>query len=311
MNQIACVFPGQGSQYSGMGRRMAEAYPRAREVFECADAALGFSLSRLCFEGADEDLKRTENTQPAILTVSWACYRVLEEAGVRPRFVAGHSLGEYTALVAARALAFEEAVNLVRRRGQYMQEAVPVGQGAMAAILGLPAGVVEQACREAAQGQVCAPANFNSPQQIVIAGHKEAVERALALLRERGARRVVPLPVSAPFHCSLMRPAEERLAEDLARATFSDPVIPVVNNVDAEIVRTAEAAREGLRRQVSRPVRWEESIRRLLGEGVTTFIEVGPGRVLSGLIRQIERSARTLTVEDPASLEETLKELGL
>ncbi len=311
MNRIACVFPGQGSQYSGMGRRMAEAYPRAREVFECADAALGFSLSRLCFEGADEDLKRTENTQPAILTVSWACYRVLEEAGVRPCFVAGHSLGEYTALVAARALAFEEAVNLVRRRGQYMQEAVPVGQGAMAAILGLPAEVVEQACREAAQGQVCAPANFNSPQQIVIAGHKEAVERALALLRERGARRVVPLPVSAPFHCSLMRPAEERLAEDLARATFSDPVIPVVNNVDAEIVRTAEAAREGLRRQVSRPVRWEESIRRLLGEGVTTFIEVGPGRVLSGLIRQIERSARTLTVEDPASLEETLKELGL
>jgi len=310
MSRIACVFPGQGSQYSGMGRRMAEAYALAQDVFERADAALGFPLSRLCFEGDEEELKRTENTQPAILTTSVACYRVLEHAGVRPDFVAGHSLGEYTALVAAGALAFEDAVRLVRRRGQYMQEAVPLGQGAMAAILGVSADVVEHLCREAAEGQVCAPANFNSPQQIVIAGHKEAVERAMALARERGARRVVLLPVSAPFHCALMRPAEERLAEDLARVSFADLTIPLVNNVDAAIVTLGEAAREGLRRQVSRPVRWEESVRRLLAEGVTTFIEVGPGRVLSGLIRQIDRSARTLAVEDPDSLHETLKELG-
>ncbi len=289
---------------------MAEAYALAQEVFERADAVLGFPLSRLCFEGDEEELKRTENTQPAILTTSVACYRVLEQAGVRPDFVAGHSLGEYTALVAAGALAFEDALPLVRRRGQYMQEAVPLGQGAMAAILGASVEIVEQICREAAEGQVCAPANFNSPQQIVIAGHKEAVERAAALARERGARRAVLLPVSAPFHCALMHPAEERLAEDLARVAFADPNIPLVNNVGAEIVTTGEAARQGLRRQVSRPVRWEESVRRLLAEGVTTFIEVGPGRVLSGLIRQIDRSARTFVVEDPESLEETLKELG-
>ncbi len=288
---------------------MAEAYALAREVFERADAALGFSLSQLCFEGDEEELRRTENTQPAILTTSVACYRVLEQAGVRPDFVAGHSLGEYTALVASGALAFEDAVRLVRRRGQYMQEAVPLGQGAMAAILGASLEIVEQICREAAEGQVCAPANFNSPQQIVIAGHKEAVERAVALARQRGARRAVPLPVSAPFHCPLMRPAEERLAEDLARVAFADLKIPLVNNVEAAIVTSGEAAREGLRLQVSRPVRWEESVRRLLTEGVTTFIEVGPGRVLSGLIRQIDRSARTLAVEDPDSLEETLKEL--
>jgi [acyl-carrier-protein] S-malonyltransferase len=310
MGRIACVFPGQGSQYSGMGRRMAEAYALARDVFERADAVLGFPLSRLCFEGDEEELKRTENTQPAILTTSVACYRVLEQAGVRPDFVAGHSLGEYTALVAAGALAFEDAVVLVRRRGRYMQEAVPLGQGAMAAILGASAEVVEQICREAARGQVCAPANFNSPQQVVIAGHAEAVERAVALARERGARRAVLLPVSAPFHCVLMRPAEERLAEDLARVAFADPKIPLVNNVDAALVASAEAARDGLRRQVSRPVRWEESVRRLLAEGVRTFIEVGPGRVLSGLIRQMDRSVRTLAVEDPDSLRETLKELG-
>ncbi|GBC77189.1 Malonyl CoA-acyl carrier protein transacylase [bacterium HR08] len=309
MSRIACVFPGQGSQYRGMGRQMAEAYPIAREVFERADAALGFPLSRLCFEGDEEALKRTENTQPAILTVSFACYRVLEQAGVRPDFVAGHSLGEYTALCAAGSLAFEEAVVLVRRRGQYMQEAVPLGEGAMAAILGVSAEIVELVCREAAQGQVCAPANFNSPQQIVIAGHTAAVERAVALARERGARRVILLPVSAPFHCALMRPAEERLAEDLARVAFADLTIPLVNNVDAALITSGEAARDGLRRQVSRPVRWEESVRRLLAEGVTTFIEVGPGRVLSGLIRAIDRSARTLAVEDPVSLEETLKEL--
>ena len=309
MSRIACVFPGQGSQYRGMGRQMAEAYPIARETFERADAALGFPLSRLCFEGDEEELKRTENTQPAILTVSFACYRVLEQAGVRPDFVAGHSLGEYTALCAAGSLAFEEAVVLVRRRGQYMQEAVPLGQGAMAAILGASAELVERVCREAAHGQVCAPANFNSPQQIVIAGHTAAVERGIALARERGARRAVLLPVSAPFHCALIRPAEERLAEDLARVAFADLTIPLVNNVDAALITSGEAARDGLRRQVSRPVRWEESVRRLLAEGVTTFIEVGPGRVLSGLIRAIDRSVRTLAVEDPASLEETLKEL--
>jgi [acyl-carrier-protein] S-malonyltransferase len=309
MSRIACVFPGQGSQYSGMGRRMAEAYPIAREVFERADAVLGFPLSRLCFEGEEHELLKTENTQPAILTTSIACYRVLEQAGVRPDFVAGHSLGEYTALVAADSLVFEDALILVRRRGQYMQEAVPLGQGAMAAILGMPADAVERLCREVAHGQVCAPANFNSPQQIVISGHAEAVERALALARERGARRAVRLPVSAPFHCALMQPAEDRLADDLARVAFADLAIPLVNNVDAAIITSGEAARDGLRRQVSRPVRWEESVRRLLAEGVTTFIEVGPGRVLSGLIRTIDRSVRTLAVDDPISLEEVLKEL--
>jgi len=309
MSRIACVFPGQGSQYSGMGRRMAEAYPIAREVFERADAVLGFPLSRLCFEGEEHELLKTENTQPAILTTSIACYRVLEQAGVRPDFVAGHSLGEYTALVAADSLVFEDALILVRRRGQYMQEAVPLGQGAMAAILGMPADAVERLCREVAHGQVCAPANFNSPQQIVISGHAEAVERALALARERGARRAVRLPVSAPFHCALMQPAEDRLADDLARVAFADLAIPLVNNVDAAIITSGEAARDGLRRQVSRPVRWEESVRRLLAEGVTTFIEVGPGRVLSGLIRAIDRSVRTLAVDDPISLEEVLKEL--
>ncbi len=309
MSRIACVFPGQGSQYSGMGRRMAEAYPIAREVFERADVVLGFPLSRLCFGGEEQELLKTENTQPAILTTSIACYRVLEQAGVRPDFVAGHSLGEYTALVAAGSLAFEDALLLVRRRGQYMQEAVPLGQGAMAAILGMPADAVERLCREVAHGQVCAPANFNSPQQIVISGHAEAVERAIALARERGARRAVRLPVSAPFHCALMQPAEDRLADDLACVTFADLVIPLVNNVDATIIASGEAARDGLRRQVSRPVRWEESVRRLLAEGVTTFIEVGPGRVLSGLIRTMDRSVRTLAVEDPTSLEETLREL--
>jgi [acyl-carrier-protein] S-malonyltransferase len=288
---------------------MAEAYPIAREVFERADAVLGFPLSRLCFEGEEHELLKTENTQPAILTTSIACYRVLEQAGVRPDFVAGHSLGEYTALVAADSLAFEDALILVRRRGQYMQEAVPLGQGAMAAILGMPADAVERLCREVAHGQVCAPANFNSPQQIVISGHAEAVERALALARERGARRAVRLPVSAPFHCALMQPAEDRLADDLARVAFADLAIPLVNNVDAAIITSGEAARDGLRRQVSRPVRWEESVRRLLAEGVTTFIEVGPGRVLSGLIRTIDRSVRTLAVDDPISLEEVLKEL--
>jgi [acyl-carrier-protein] S-malonyltransferase len=288
---------------------MAEAYPIAREVFERADAVLGFPLSRLCFEGEEHELLKTENTQPAILTTSIACYRVLEQAGVRPDFVAGHSLGEYTALVAADSLVFEDALILVRRRGQYMQEAVPLGQGAMAAILGMPADAVERLCREVAHGQVCAPANFNSPQQIVISGHAEAVERALALARERGARRAVRLPVSAPFHCALMQPAEDRLADDLARVAFADLAIPLVNNVDAAIITSGEAARDGLRRQVSRPVRWEESVRRLLAEGVTTFIEVGPGRVLSGLIRTIDRSVRTLAVDDPISLEEVLKEL--
>jgi [acyl-carrier-protein] S-malonyltransferase len=288
---------------------MAEAYPIAREVFERADAVLGFPLSRLCFEGEEHELLKTENTQPAILTTSIACYRVLEQAGVRPDFVAGHSLGEYTALVAADSLVFEDALILVRRRGQYMQEAVPLGQGAMAAILGMPADAVERLCREVAHGQVCAPANFNSPQQIVISGHAEAVERALALARERGARRAVRLPVSAPFHCALMQPAEDRLADDLARVAFADLAIPLVNNVDAAIITSGEAARDGLRRQVSRPVRWEESVRRLLAEGVTTFIEVGPGRVLSGLIRAIDRSVRTLAVDDPISLEEVLKEL--
>jgi [acyl-carrier-protein] S-malonyltransferase len=279
-------------------------------VFDMADRALGFSLSELCFNGPEEELKLTANTQPAILAVSIACYRTLEEAGLTPDFVAGHSLGEYSALVAAGALNLEEAVITVRRRGQYMQEAVDVGVGAMAAILGAKRELVEEVCREVAHDQVCSPANFNSPQQIVIAGHKQAVERAAEQLRARGARRAIMLQVSAPFHCELMKPAEERLTSDLRQLHVGDLRFPLVTNVDAEVIRSAGQARDALERQVSRPVRWEESVTKLIAEGVSTFVEVGPGRVLTGLVRQVDNSVRALNVEDAASLEEALKALG-
>ena len=282
-----------------MGRALADAFPICRETFEEADAALGDSISRLCFEGPAERLTLTENTQPAILAVSVAAWRLLASRGFAPAFVAGHSLGEYSAHVAAGTFSFADAIRIVRRRGRYMQEAVPVGAGAMAAILGLDAGRVAQACTEAAQGEVVSPANMNAPGQIVIAGARDAVARAGERARQLGAKRVVGLPVSAPFHCALMKPAEERLAPKLRALAVSDPRIPVVANVDAEPKRDAAGAIEALVRQVSQPVRWEESVRRLAAEGVGAYVELGPGTVLSGLVRKIHRDARVASVETP------------
>jgi len=303
MTKLAFLFPGQASQYPGMGRELAERYPEARAVFEEADQALGFPISRLCFEGPEEQLKLTENTQPAILTVSVAAWRVLEQRGVAPDYVAGHSLGEYSALVAAGGLAFCDAVVTVRKRGRYMQEAVPVGTGAMAAITRVPLAQLEEVCREAAQGEVVSPANINSPDQIVISGHAAAVARAVELAKQRGAKRALLLPVSAPFHCALMRPAQQRLASDLEKLAFRDLRFPLVNNLAARPIRTAEEARAGLIGQVSAPVLWEQSIRKLIELGATTFVEVGPGKVLCGLLRQIDSSVTGLHVQDEASLE--------
>jgi [acyl-carrier-protein] S-malonyltransferase len=301
---IAYIFPGQGSQYAGMGRELAEQFPAARAVFEEADDALGFSISHLCFEGSAEELQLTENTQPAILTTSVASLRALEAEGFAPpSFVAGHSLGEYSALVAAGALSLADAVRTVRARGRYMQEAVPPGVGAMAAVIGADAGVVEEACAEAAQGEVCSPANLNSPKQIVIAGNAAAVDRALEILKSRGVRKAVKLNVSAPFHCALMLPAQERLEKDLREIAFGDLSIPLVTNADAKLVRDGAAARDALVRQVSSPVRWSESIELLVNaHGVNTFIEVGPGKVLAGLLRQIAPEARAASVGDAAGI---------
>jgi [acyl-carrier-protein] S-malonyltransferase len=312
---VAYIFPGQGSQAPGMGRELAERYAAAREVFEEADDALGFALSRLCFEGPAEELQLTENTQPAILATSVAALRAAESEGLpRPDFVAGHSLGEYSALVAAGALSLRDAVSVVRKRGRYMQEAVPVGAGAMAAVLGADVETVEAVCREAAhEGEICSAANINSPGQIVIAGSAAAVERALPLLKERGAKRAIPLKVSAPFHCALMLPAQERLAADLDGVEFKDLSVPLVTNVDAAVIRTGAEARAALVRQVSSPVRWRESVELLAREGVGLFVEVGPGKVLSGLVRQCAPQARAANVEDAASLKaalEVLRESG-
>jgi [acyl-carrier-protein] S-malonyltransferase len=293
-----------------MGRALAEEFPCARGVFEEADRAVAFPLSKLCFEGPAEALQLTANTQPAILTVSVAAARVLREKRVRTDFVAGHSLGEYSALVVAGALELADAVRLVRKRGEYMQEAVPAGEGAMAALLGLGSEAAEEVCRQAAERQVVSPANFNSPGQVVIAGHRAAVERAVELAKKRGAKRAVILNVSAPFHCALMKPAEERLAQDLDALAIRDAQIPLVNNVGAQLVRDAAAIRDGLRRQVTAPVRWEQCVRLLRAEGVQVFVEVGPGKVLSGLLRQIDREATSLHVEDLASLTEALGKLG-
>jgi [acyl-carrier-protein] S-malonyltransferase len=300
---IAFVFPGQGSQQVGMGRALALAFPESRDVFAQADAALGFPLSKLCFEGPEAELQLTANTQPAILATSVAALRPLAARGVRPDWVAGHSLGEYSALVAAGALSLEDALRTVRRRGQYMQEAVPVGVGAMAAILGLDLPAIEAACREAAQGEVVSPANVNSPGQVVIAGHAGAVARASEKCKAGGAKRAIPLPVSAPFHCALMQPAQDRLAPELEALAFRDPAPPLVNNVDAAVVRDGATCRSGLVRQVSGTVRWQESVERLAQEGVTTFVEVGPGSVLSGLVKKIAKGTRVLGVDSPETLE--------
>lgn len=307
---LALVFPGQGSQQVGMGRALAEAFQTSRAVFAEADEALGFALSRLCFEGPESELQLTANTQPAILATSIAALHPLVARGITPDWVAGHSLGEWSALVAAGSLSLPDALRSVRRRGEYMQEAVPVGTGAMAAILGLDLALVDAACREAAQGQVVSPANVNSPGQVVIAGHTEAVERACERCKAKGARRAVPLPVSAPFHCALMQPAQDRLAPALAALRFADPKPPLVNNVDAEVVRDGNACRAGLVRQVSGAVRWQESVERLVREGVTTFVEVGPGTVLTGLVRKIAKGARVLSVDSPESLEAAAKALA-
>jgi [acyl-carrier-protein] S-malonyltransferase len=292
-----------------MGRELAENFPAARRVFAQADAALGFAISKLCFDGPAEELQLTANTQPAILTVSAAAAAVLAEKGIRPDFVAGHSLGEYSAYVAAGSLRLADAVQLVRKRGTYMQEAAPVGQGAMAALLGLDAATVEAVCREASQGEVVSPANFNSPGQIVIAGAAAAVARAVELAKSRGAKRALMLNVSAPFHCALMQPAQDRLSVDLDAVKLADPAVGVVNNADARVVRSAAEARDGLKRQVTASVRWEQSMRVLLAEGVSLFVEVGPGKVLSGLMRQIERQAECLRVEDSATLNEVVARL--
>ena len=305
----AFVFPGQGSQHSGMGRELYEKYPAARQAYQEADDALGFSLSKMCFEGSEEELQLTENTQPAILATSIAAFRVLEDNGHRPEYVAGHSLGEYSALVAAGSLTLADAVVLVRRRGRYMQEAVPVGVGAMAALLGIESNVARAVCVEAAGEQVVAPANLNSSAQVVIAGHREAVERAMTLAKEAGAKRAIMLPVSAPFHCVLLQPAADRLKHDIDACAFSNLRFPLITNVDAQPIETADAARNSLERQVTMPVRWQESVQWMLDSDVRTFVEVGPGKVLLGLIRTADKSAGLFNVEDEKSLENTFSGL--
>ncbi len=309
--RIGFVFPGQGSQSVGMGREWAEQYPAARRVFEEADQVLGLSLAELCWQGPEEDLQLTANTQPALLTVSIAILRVLQDLGIRPSVVAGHSLGEYSALVAANCLDLKTALTLVRQRGEAMQQAVPVGEGAMAAILGLAAEEVEKAVDEAAGTEICSIANYNAPGQIVIAGHTQAVERAVGICKDRGARRAVLLPVSAPFHCSLMAPAREHMTPALEGAAFKDPTLPVVSNIDARPVQTAEEARQALRRQIDGPVRWIESVEWMVGEAeVDLFLEVGSGKVLTGLNRRIAPSTKTLSLSEPGGLAKVQERLA-
>lgn len=309
MNTLAFLFPGQNSQYAGMGRDLAEKFPVARRTFEEADDALGFSLSKLCFEGPEDHLKLTEFQQPAICTVSVAAFRVLAEKGITPHWVAGHSLGEYAANVAAASLNFADAVRTVRSRGRFMQEAVPAGRGAMAAVLGLSAEETARACVDAAAetNQVVSAANFNSPEQTVISGESPAVERAADLAKERGAKRVVMLQVSAPFHCALMQPAQDRLAELLRNVNFSEASLPVAVNIDSVLVTDPEQLRDALIRQVTGAVRWVDSVRLLIGQRPSFFVEVGPGKVLSGLIRQIDRSQTCVNIEDEASLERVMQ----
>jgi [acyl-carrier-protein] S-malonyltransferase len=309
MSKLAFIFPGQNSQYTGMGRDLAEKFPAARRTFEEADEALGFSISKLCFDGLEDELKLTEIQQPAICTVSVAALRVLAEKGIAPTWVAGHSLGEYAANVAAGSLDFADAVRTVRSRGQFMQEAVPAGKGAMAAVLGLPSDETTLACAAAAAEtrNVVSPANFNSPEQTVISGYVTAVERAAELCKAKGAKRIVMLQVSAPFHCALMQPAQDRLAELLQSLTFAAPTVPVAVNVDAALVTDPDQLREALIRQVTASVRWVDSVRLLIAQNPAFFVEVGPGKVLGGLMRQIDRSQTCVNVEDEASLERVMQ----
>jgi [acyl-carrier-protein] S-malonyltransferase len=309
-NAIAFLFPGQGSQAVGMGKDLAEKYPVARQTFDEAEEALGYKLSSVCFEGPEDQLRLTEITQPAILTVSIAVLRVLETRIPKPSYVAGHSLGEYSAHVTSGTFRFAEAVRTVRNRGKYMQEAVPVGSGAMAAILGMDAAKVTAVCKDAAQGEVCEPANLNSPEQIVISGNTAAVERAAKLADERGAKRAKLLPVSAPFHCSLMKPAQDRLEKDLNALKLQKPVYPVACNVEAELVTDDQRARDTLVRQVTGSVKWEQCMRLLIAQGVRTFVEIGSGKVLCALMRQIDRSKTCVNVSDDATLAKALESLA-
>jgi [acyl-carrier-protein] S-malonyltransferase len=306
MSKLAYLFPGQASQYSGMGRDLADNFPESRAAFDEADAALELAVSKLCFAGSEDELKLTENTQPAIFTVSIAALRAIEKRGMVPDFVAGHSLGEYSGLVAAGALDFATGVKLVRKRGLFMQEAVPKGEGAMAAIMGLSPSDVAEICKKAADHDVVSPANLNSPEQIVISGSAAAVKRAVEIASQSGAKRAVVLPVSAPFHCALMEPAQKKLEPELRSAAFGALRVPLVTNVDAEAIDSGEEARDALIRQVTMPVRWLDSVRELIDQGVRIFVEVGPGKVLCGLLRQIDRSVRCFNVEDAASLTSTL-----
>lgn len=311
MSKTAFIFPGQGSQVVGMGKDLYDNFPIARLVFEEANDALGFSLSEMCFDGTAEDLALTANTQPAILTSSIAAFMAMQSEGFpMPNYVAGHSLGEYSALVAANALSFSDAVVTVRNRGIYMQEAVPIGVGAMAAILGLDWQNLEKGCEEAAQDQICLPANINSPSQIVIAGNAEAIDRACEVLKGKGAKRAIKLNVSAPFHCALMMPAQERLASDLKKIKFNDLRFPIVENVTAEVNSNGSRVGEALTKQVSSSVRWLQSVENLVKLGVDTFVEVGTGKVLSGLVKQINRDVRLLNVENSESLKATQITLG-
>jgi len=303
-HELAFLFPGQGSQHQGMGKALAENFPEAREVFDRADQRLGFSISRICFEGSDEELRLTANTQPAILTVSAAFLAVLRSHGrATADIVAGHSLGEYSAIVAAEGLDADEAASIVRSRGEFMQEAVPVGEGAMAAVLGPSLDEIEAICRDASEGEIVSPANINAPGQIVIAGKKSAVERAMAIAKERGVRRSLLLPVSAPFHCALMKPAEERLRPILEESGFRNLKVPLVTNVDAEPVGSATAVRNALLRQVASPVRWVDSVQRMIQLGVRRFVEIGPGSVLAGTVKRIDPSVTVVSINDVASLE--------
>ena len=307
-HNTAFVFPGQGSQFAGMGRDVAEKYPAARRVFDEIDAALGFSISRLCFEGPEEDLKLTQNTQPAILAVSAAIHAVLEEHGATRRdLVAGHSLGEYSAIVSVGGMAAPLAAKIVRSRGQFMQEAVPVGTGGMAALIGPTADEARAICEEAAEGEVVSVANINAPGQIVIAGTKSGIDRAIAVAKQRGVRRALPLPVSAPFHCALMKPAEERLKPLLDEADIKDLWLALISNVDASPIGTATAVRNALVRQVASPVRWVESVQRMVSMGVRRFVEIGPGNVLPGLIKRIDSSVELWNVSDVPSIEKFIE----